>query len=195
MPRESYKSLLEIAKKPTASWPTAVLRKQIRKLMQDALKEYVSVLVDNIAVDTGMSMASLEPLASSLKMKKVIAASLKGFGIKFRRKKYNSVGFNSTGEQYKSMAAGRRLGKNAFKLDLYRMDASVKFEFSIPVLQWFLNENGLGNINIPPQWNGLIKATKAYTEYINHNWKKYMPDPRVWTFSKKLVSLSGEPLR
>lgn len=152
--------------------------KLVERLFKSAIGAFVEAVADSIPVDTGMSLASLSPLAAKIRQRKNIASLISGGGIK--RGHYEStvskypVPAENAGK-FKSRALGARLGQKAYSIVLGNQNNPVfTFEFDIVVLQHYINEeNG-------QSWNSIEKGEKAFLKYIDENAESILGDPSNW---------------
>lgn len=152
-------------------------QQRFKRLCRDATKAFIETTVDHIMVDTGMSAASLQPLAAQVGLKKALAASLRGSGPKRRRTEPYGA-FTDNG-MIKSVAQGQRLGAKSYTYT-FSGPGEMRFvlEFDIPVLQWYLHEFGYAvdmNSGAPqPAWNALDYGAQAFEAYVSKNWVNVM---------------------
>ncbi len=151
------------------SRPNAVMRKYVHarlsRLWRDATKIFVTVLVDSMVddqagVDTGMSKASVLPLAAKVRFKSALAATITGKGPRAHGQDINTFSYSPPGIT-RSKAAGERRGKRAFKLSFGTPESPVfRLEFEIVVLQHLIHEE---------HWRSLEKALAAMTNFVERN--------------------------
>ena len=158
---------------PIKKW----IYKQLVKLFRDAIKEFLFVLSDNIVQDTGMSFYSVLPAATAVRYKTQLLADMAGKGPKRQAHKYyKSSSFGGT-LPFKSRAAGYKLGSrpSAYNID-YGSVENLKFlfEFQIMVLQFYLRNYGIDNVE-SPAWHAFEKATIALHRFWTENFDKYVP--------------------
>lgn len=156
--------------------------KGVQSLVKDAIKEFIKAIIieDAIKVDTGMSRASLLPLASQVRMLAEVRSSInpKTGG---RSKKYKPPSGWPTYSKYKNITQGKQIGKQAYKLEFN--GPNVKFIFSIKVYQYYIGELGLSG---KPPWDSLKIGEEAFLEYINKNKDKYVPKFTSWLVKVKV---------
>lgn len=142
------------------------------KLWKDAIRVFIRTVLDNIGVRSGMSGATLKPLAKEVRLSSYVEQSLRGKGAQFRKEKYLSTQFPGITD-YKSMAHGAKLGGKAYTIN-YGTHKVFQFDFTfeITVLQFYLNELGIGNNNEMP-WFALEKGQEAAIDFINANIFRY----------------------
>jgi hypothetical protein len=137
---------------------TAVVRKHggslkkymianFNKAWRHGAREGIRAIAEEIVVDTGMSKASLLPLAAKVRLKAEISTQILGGGKK-KNTNENLSGIwasnNKSNNKYKSKAFGERLGRDAFEYQLGSTTGKDwKFSFDIPVFHYFLHENGI----------------------------------------------------
>ena len=137
------------------------------RLYKDAAAEFVWRTVQEIHVDTGMSAASLEPLAES------VGTSILGDISPFIKHGERNWGTTMSGLSQKgrirSIDAGFRAGQSAFRFSF----GSVKnpyfiFEFKINVYQYSFWEYK-GN------WRSLEKGLEYFVDFVESNYEEYVP--------------------
>lgn len=164
------------------------------RLWRDALQVFIKTVLNNIGVESGMSGATLKPLAKDVRLKTYVEQSLRGRGAKFNRARYNSTRFPGDSE-YKSMAHGERLGASAYTINYGTPKVPrLTFTFEIKVLQFYLNELGIGNNNTPP-WDSLDKGQAAAIEFIETNLSNYIGDEELLNIllgRQSGLTISGE---
>lgn len=113
-----------------------------------------------MSIDTGMSVASLQPLATKVQLRSIILETLRGKGPK-PRKGYVDLQGVYHADQNKSRAHGERLGSHAYKLSFGTPDnPDLRFSFDIVVFQHQFHE---------PTWNSLQKGKEAFIAYFKSN--------------------------
>jgi hypothetical protein len=135
------------------------------KLYEDAAAEFVWRTVQHIGVDTGMSAASLEPLAQSVKTS--ILDDISPF-IKHEQRNWGTAmsGLSQKG-RIRSIDAGFRAGRSAFRFSF----GSIKnpffiFEFKINVWQYAFWEKN---------WNSLNEGLIWFVDFVESNYEEYVP--------------------
>lgn len=145
------------------------VHKILIRLWRDCIKEFILATADNIAVDTGMSKASLIPLAREVQLKTIIADAARGFG---PRKGYTDMSGTYHPDQVRSPEHGERLGQSAYTLEFGTpTNPELLFNFNIVVFQYFLHES-LENYQNSSNWKSLEKGKKAFLDYWNKNYDK-----------------------
>lgn len=165
---------------PTFDWLddetryTKALHASLVKLWKDAGREAVRAMAtpEVIKVLTGMSKASLLPLARQLRIFSEVRSSINPKE-RYRRGYYDFAGnFVSSGTQ--SIAQGERFGQRAFVLDTGSpTNFNFRFEFHIVVYQYYLHENGIVPGSGP--WKSLELGSSVFEDYIRNNWKQRIP--------------------
>jgi hypothetical protein len=156
------------------------LHKNISRLFDGAVRAFLTevALDDTIRVETGMSKASLLPLAAEVRMKSIIKATISPT---IRRKK-GLVDISGTyhPDKFKSAAVGEQLGVRGKAYVLNYGSPSVpvfKFMFSIEVYQYALYENGYGSVQA---YNTLERGKKAFVSYLTDNLRDAFPKLADW---------------
>jgi len=141
------------------------LHKQMILLIKGAIREFAKVAAEEIGVDTGMSGASLQPLA------KAAGGGILGI-IRGRQKRGERQGYTSlTGRYYRqrkrNIEEGLAVGENAFSINFGTVKRPrMFFRFDIKVYQWARWES---------QWQAIEKALAAMVRYINQNFQDRFP--------------------
>lgn len=153
------------------------LHENMSRLWRDSTKAFLEEIIKNdlIKVDTGMSRASLLPLARAVRMLTVVRASINPKSAP--RKGYTPLdgSYNPTG--VKSIAAGEKLGEKAYRLNFGSPKSPVfRFEFNIVVYQHWIHEV----YNADPNWKALEKGTAAFEAYLKDNALSYVPKLAEW---------------
>lgn len=160
------------------------------RLWQDAIQEFIKTVLNNIGVESGMSGATLKPLAKDVRLKTYVEQSLRGRGAKFSKSRYSSTRFPGDSDT-KSKSHGERLGASAYEINYGTPKVPrLTFTFQIKVLQFYLNELGIGNNNTAA-WNSLPKGEQAAIDFINNNFQNYINDQE---FINILLGSSGRNL-
>ena len=170
--------------KPRVDVFTKKLHQNMSRLWTDATKAFLEEIIKNdlIKVDTGMSRASLLPLARAVRMLTVVRASI-------NPKRGPRPGYNAGAQggatswevgdpsQPKSIEAGIKAGQKAYRLNFGTPGRPVfRFEFNIVVYQHWLHEV----YNNDPSWKSLERGTDAFRAYIKENAPNYVPTLAEW---------------
>lgn len=146
------------------------VHKQLIKLWKECIEEFVREASKHIAIDTGMSMASMMPLAAKVRMASFLRSKIQGKSSGPKRG-YTDMNFQYHKSQFKSVAHGQRLGKRAYILRFGTPTLpNLSFEFDITVLQHWLHEDA-ANYQRSHNWQSLVKAKKAFLEA----WDAFLP--------------------
>ena len=159
----------------------SLLVEGMSRLWDDSIAEFVRAvaLSDTIHVNTGMSVASVAPLARQVRLfSEVMAAASGGIESKAGGSVLGSRGSNIT----RSKEAGRRLGEDAFSIIYPKAgNQTMSFEFRITVFQYFLNEssnNYSGSLNYQTIDKGRA-ALRAF--FIDNKFNsEYFPRTEKW---------------
>lgn len=175
-------------RKPDPATFTKAAHERMKKLFRDATKDFLIEVINNVEVDTGMSAASLTPLAANVGLKTALLKSIAGKGPK--RGHSGLVGkWASNNAQWKSKALGERLGEKAYEFDYGSAKAPImRLVFEIVVFQYWLHELGIPAKTSGP-WDSLEKGEQAFQAYVRKWWKQYLPDISVWLIQGRI---SGE---
>ena len=128
---------------------TQAVTDRYQRLWRDAARVFVLATAEAMAVDTGMSVASLRPLAAQLRIKNILVAQFSGFGPKFHGYNYEGKGGGSStlnerhdgAKGHKSMRRGEQMGGEgkAYKISFGSKNRLVMtFEFQAVVFQHIL---------------------------------------------------------
>lgn len=155
---------------------------QLGSLWRDCVRAFINEVSSNISVDTGMSMASLYPLATNVRMGNIINELSRGFGPKIGHKNLTGK-FSDNNAKYKSRELGRKLGRRAYNLEFGTpSNPELTFKFEIVVFQYFLLENGLGFDNPSTVWDSLNKGKEAFIAYWEENASKYINTAKITNY-------------
>lgn len=144
------------------------VHQQLIKLWKDSVKSFIKEAQQHIHIDTGMSMASLQPLAANVRLSSFLQESLEGRG--FRKGGYDMNGAYDPSKN-RSKAAGRRAGEKAYLLSFgTHLNPELTFSFKIQVYQWYLHELGIGKGSVTP-WRALDHGKKAFINHFNTHFK------------------------
>lgn len=146
---------------------------QLIKLWKHSVLAFLEEVSQNISVDTGMSLATLLPLARSVRGGQIILSELSGAS--GSKKGYNPKYGFAKGTGNKSISQGQRFGKDAYNLEFGTPKRPVfRFHFEIVVLQYYLHEEQ-HTMNYHSQtWQTLRKGRKAFIDYFESNFDRYV---------------------
>lgn len=154
----------------------------IIRIWKQSIGEFVRAAAREIAVDTGMSMASLEPLAANVRLASALAASAAGMGAAPRKGAFDISGKWQPGV-WRSRASGRREGNKAYEIDFgTRQNLAFRFKFKIVVWQYKVHELGMFN-NDP--WNSLGKGREAFLQHFNAEYPKIV-SPELYSILSRI---------
>lgn len=157
-------SLDFIPPRPNKAKALKIVHIQIQKLWRDSVRSFLRAvaLEGIIKVRSGMSMASLLPLARSVRMMSAIQSKISSERVREKFRPYYPGGKGTSAQGLKSIAHGNRLGEDAFIFETGTPQTPVFiFEFEIRVFHYFINENGLGPT---PAWNSLKIGREAFLQ-------------------------------
>lgn len=146
---------------------TAVEARKFNELFKKAIIVFIETLAERVHVDTGMSMASILPLAAEV-----------GYDIIISPRREPRKGYTSFTSYFPMMekgpAEGANLGKDAFSITWGRPGRPEwRFRFEIKVYHWWLHEHGIVPPNEP--WNALVLGRIAMINYMKDNVSNYVP--------------------
>jgi len=148
---------------------------RLKRLWRDSVKAFVLGAMDAMTVVTGMSVASLQPLAAQVRLQTIVLETLRGKGPK-NRKGFTDLGGGYHANQSKSRAHGRRLGQRAYKLSFGTpRNPDLRFEFEIVVFQHEWHER---------TWKSLEKGKEAFVAHFETNFASVV---RVDDLVSKLI--------
>jgi hypothetical protein len=147
---------------------------QLKRLWRDSVSQFILAASEQVHIDTGMSLASLQPLAAKVRLSSFLARSLEGRSA--QRGVYNMAGdYDPSG--FRSRAHGRLLGRRAYNLEFGTpKNPHLRFEFNIVVFQWRVNE--LGMIGREP-WNALKHGEEAFKAFFNTKYSEYLSGRKI----------------
>jgi hypothetical protein len=141
--------------------------RKARQFWFASIREYIQGCADVLSqhIATGMTMASLEPLARKLR----IYSKVEGFGRGTpSRRRYARTRYFRTPE------LGRRLGESqGFVVEGSPTDMSFAFSFEVKIYQWLIHEAGVANDN-SGIWGALRAGQNRMNLYINRNEPRLM---------------------
>ncbi len=147
----------------------AYVHKNITRLWMDCVREFVLAAASRIVVDTGMSMASLAPLAGEVRRKTIILAAAQGNGPGREHKGITDGRFTDNNGMVRSISSGELLGRQAYDIRLGSRDKwELFFEFHIVVWQHYLHESGENFIR-SSGWESLQAGIEAFEEHWSAN--------------------------
>jgi hypothetical protein len=171
---------------------TKKLHNNMIRLWKDAVKQFLRFITygDLVRVDTGMSKSSLLPLAKAAggdRLKQEIRATILPLIKRKPRRGYTDMEGVYHPEQLKSPSHGEQLGRRAFSLTFGSQYRPVmRFRFDIVVYQYFLHENfWMGGQSTGP-WESLNWGLIAFNDYLENNWRRYIPDILRWLVSGEI---------
>lgn len=140
----------------------------MQRLMRGGVRAFVQTAVLEIHVDSGMSAASLQPLAQAAGtgiLKHLIGA--------VPRKGQTSMAGRYYRDRQRSIDAGIKAGMSAYQLNYGTIKRPKMFlRFNTNVYQYALWEGQL--------WDSIIPGVKAMTDYIFDNFDRYFPYAVMW---------------
>ena len=163
----------------------------LMKLWRESICAFVREAIKYIVIDTGMSYASMLPLAAQVHIRNEIEAGMIGTGKPKRGFKNLTGGFASNNARFKSKSLGESLGKEAFTITFGSpRRPELTFSFHLVVFQYYLQEEQRGSGYVSSNWRSLPSARQAFldTFYGGLDSGKYI-DGRIL-----LAVLTGGPL-
>lgn len=171
--------------KPSVDVFTQKLHDKMTKLWNDATRAFLEEMLkeDTMLIDTGMSRASLLPIARKVRMLTVARAKINP---RSAPKKGAMVLDGASSHWDKSLTQGpelgEKLGESAFTLNYGTTKRPVfKFEFRIVVYQHWAHET-FGNVPNSYGKESVAKGQEAFLEYIKQNAQSAVPQLADWIF-------------
>ena len=134
-----------------------------------------------IHVDTGMSMASVIPLAEQLRKGRIIRGRIMSMNPSKAKIGYTTLHGGTNPRALRSRTHGERLGEDAYKL-VFGDPATGGgwfFEFRIVVSQYYFNES-LSNSGNSKGWETIKNGQAAFKSYMNENSPLIMKQSLSW---------------
>ncbi len=137
------------------------VHKQIVKLWKRCVGEFVKEVSKHVAIDTGMSMASLMPLAAKVRLASFLRSKISGMS-KGHKKGYTDKNFQYHPDRNRSKTLGERLGSDAYNLSFGSpLSPDLTFSFDIVVLQYWLHESK-SNYSGSGHWQSIKKGERVF---------------------------------
>ncbi len=154
---------------------TKAMHGNLTKLWDGAVRAYLRAIAlsDIMGIDTGMSKASLLPLARAVRMYTEVRGSITD--TKKKKGAFDITG-KWDGSADRSIAAGEASSRRKAGYNLLYGSPKrpvLKFEFEITVWQFLVNENGNGKV---AAWDTLEVGRAAFLDFIEHEWRQYLKD-------------------
>jgi len=153
---------------------TESAQRKLSRFWKDSIQAFITAIIDAdvIQIDSGMSKASLIPLARRVQLGQVVEASLTGIGNP--RKGYTDAAGGYHPKTKKTKSLGMTLGQEAYTIKYGTVsDMRFLFAFQIVIYQYVLHENGFQT----KAWNSLPIGERAFIDFIESNKRdpKYLP--------------------
>lgn len=159
---------------------TQALYNNIKELWVECAQQFLLATATQIHVDTGMSMASLLPLAKTVNLLLVVVPE------RDPRKGLTDISGLYRRHRFKSMTEGEKAGKKAFTLTFGSAAQPVmRFRFEILIFQYLMHEFGLVPHTSGP-WNSVLAGETAFREHFQKNWNSRVPNLPHFLVSGKL---------
>jgi len=164
---------------------TQELERSLSRLFKGAVNAFLREILGAMETDTGMSTASLQPLAARVRTRTQVIEAARGFGPRRWYKDYSDYGFggDDTIYQFKSRALGERLGRESYIFDITGTKAVFKFKYA--VLQHYLLDAG-----VVESRGGLSRGKAAFEAYVKLNWKRELGFKNLLS-----LALTGKSIR
>ena len=137
---------------------------------REFIKEVVSVLYGHI--DTGMSIASIIPLATEVNFQTLIQEAIAGNATHYTKGKEYYDWAGKTG-QMKTPALGEELGQTAYEIEFGTPELpKFVFRFKVSVFQYYLHEFGYA-VPHAGAWNTLELGKIAFQTFLTARHREY----------------------
>lgn len=152
---------------------SATSKRGFTTVFRGAIKAFITAAADRIHVDTGMSLASLIPLARELRAGKFVEAQIAAQQKNEFRLGYTDMNGVYHANQERSPEHGESLGEDAYAITI-RADNSLRarFMFKIPVFQYSYHED---------RWQSILYGRQAALEYLVDNFHRYVKGLSTFT--------------
>jgi len=153
----------------------------MKKLWKACTFSFLEAALDKIHVDTGMSAASLMPLAAKVQVRSQIEAQLAGMGTPTKPGHKTLYGrWASNNAEFKSRTLGEQLGKKSFALTYGDANNPIfSFDFEIAVFQLYLHETSENWMNErggrkSQNWHAIEAGYFAFLKHFDDNVDSYI---------------------
>lgn len=155
--------------KPRVDVFSKKLHANMTRLWNDATKAFITEVLKDVHIDTGMSRSSIAPLGRAVRMLTEVRAFSPQ---RVSRKGYTDMEGVYHSDVNRSANLGEKLGEKAFRLNYGSPARPVfRFVFNIRVYQYALHE---------PQWQTLERGQEAFIAYLKSNAMNYVPKLADW---------------
>lgn len=139
-----------------------------KRLWKDAAKEFIKTAVSSIVIDTGMSAASMLPLAEKADYETELYAEIAGRVKRSKRQGLTYLDGSYDRSRFREIKEGIAAEEKKSKL-LFGSEKRpfMQFSFTITVYQYDRWE--------PRRWHSLNKGSTAFITFIDENWDYYFP--------------------
>ncbi len=149
---------------------------QLNKLWRLSVRAFVLEASKHVRIDTGMSAASMLPLATDVRLRSFLNAQIQS---QSKGPKKRDRGGET--KVLESRALGERVAeaKQNHRLEFGTPEQpGLLFTFDIVIFQYFLQENGLGYRNKKGPQDSLLKGEEAFLDAFSRNFEKFV-DPKI----------------
>ena len=137
----------------------------LMKLWRECIRAFVREATKYIIIDTGMSYASMLPLASQVRIRDEIELGMVGVGKPKPGFRNLTGGFASNNARFKSKSFGEELGTEAFTIKFGTpRRPELTFTFHLVVFQYYLHDQQRGSGYVSSNWRTIPKAQAAFLE-------------------------------
>ena len=161
---------------------TKAIHSRMVTLWKECVREFVKAAALQIHVDSGMSQASLLPLANTVNLTMYITGrkSL----VKHTYKGWTDIDGVYHNDRTKSVSLGSLLGRSpAYPVNLGTSARPVlSFKFEIMIYQYALHELGQGG---QAAWDSLTAGSAAFHEQLD-TWEERIPDIPHFTLTGEI---------
>ena len=145
-------------------------------LWEDCVREFIMATAAHVRIDTGMSVASLRPIANDVGIRNLIVAGFNGKGPKRGHKNITHPDYQDNMGDSKSESFGEQLGSKSDSYDISFGSPQTPFftfSFRIAIFQWYLHET-VANYNKSGNWTALEYGREAFMREWDLNVGRYL---------------------
>lgn len=153
---------------------------RLSALWRQGIRDFVRAVITGIHIDTGMSRASLLPLAGAVRIRNEVGPLTEGGRT---RKGVTFIGGGYDPEAIKSTRLGIQLGRDAYSIEVgTASQAIMRFRFDIVVFQHLFHE---------PTWGTLEDGARAFVNSLDRNFKRFLRPVDITSFWRGRTSFVG----
>lgn len=150
------------------------LFKRLQTAWREAAREFFRVVSQRVTVDTGMSMASMLPLAGKVRAAKLLQQKISEERTK-PKKPYVTLAGTVHSEQRKTITKGKEAGRRALSSGRHEISfgtpntPQLVFKFEVVVFQFQIRDLGLDG---KEAWNAIEAGREAFLK----RWAEVFPE-------------------